>query len=61
MAFTVTRSPAAGELAHVRELLGRGRERVLLAAEPADEAAAPDQAAVLEPAQRPLEVAPREA
>ena len=38
-----------------------GRQRVLLAAEPAHEATAAHQTAVFETTQRPLEVAPREA
>ena len=50
----------AGRRADLGELLVRGGQRVLLAAEPGDEAPAPHEAAVFEPAQRPLEVAPRE-
>src|SRR6476660_525109 len=45
---------------HLGELLVGGGQRVLLAAEPADEATAPHQPTVLEPPQRPLQVAPGE-
>ena len=44
----------AFELAYVRELLGCGRERVLLAAEAAHEPAALHEAAVFQPSQRAL-------
>ena len=60
VAFTRDALAGTGELAHVRELLDRRRQRVLLAAEAGDEATAADEAAVFEPAERPLHVAPRE-
>ena len=42
------------------ELLDRGGQRVLLAREPGDEPSTPHEATVLEPAQCPLHIAPRE-
>ena len=49
------------DLAHLRELLDRLGQRVLLAGEAGDEPTAAHEAAVFEPAQRPLDLAPREA
>src|SRR5204862_5594557 len=49
------------ELANLGELLERVGQRVLLAREPGDEPPAAHEPAVFEAAERPLDVAPREA
>ncbi len=60
VALTMTRSPVRGSLATWASCSTHFGQRVLLTGEPGDEPAAPHQAAVLESAQRPLQLPPRE-